>query len=87
MVEIDEVLEYARKIADLNQWKVALITNHIKRHPLVDINIRNCGPKPPSPHVSRDYWSSAAFCALLSHEESGHPHHNHARLPDVPGKY
>jgi len=44
MVEIDEVLEYARKIADLNQWKVALITNHIKRHPLVDINIRNCGP-------------------------------------------
>lgn len=44
MDELDEVLEYARKIADKYGWKVALITNKIIKHKYVDINLRNCGP-------------------------------------------
>lgn len=44
MVELDEVLEYAREIANKNNWKVGLITNQISKHPLVDLNFRNCGP-------------------------------------------
>ncbi len=42
--EIDEVVEYARKIADKNGWKVALFTNAMSKHLGVDINVRFCGP-------------------------------------------
>lgn len=42
--ELDEVVSYARIIADKLGLKVALITNMAKRHPKVDINIPHCGP-------------------------------------------
>ena len=42
--ELDEVVEYARKVADKNGWKVALITNMANKHPKVDINVPHCGP-------------------------------------------
>ncbi|MFU2375350.1 polysaccharide pyruvyl transferase family protein [Phocaeicola plebeius] len=42
--ELDEVVSYARKIADYYGWKVALITNMAKKHPNVDIKIPHCGP-------------------------------------------
>lgn len=42
--EIAECVEYARKIADKNGWKVAMMTNTLKRFPGVDINIPFCGP-------------------------------------------
>lgn len=42
--EIAECVEYARKIADKNGWKVAMMTNAFKRFPGVDINIPFCGP-------------------------------------------
>lgn len=42
--ELDEVVSYARVIADKLNLKVALITNMAKRHPKVDINIPHCGP-------------------------------------------
>ena len=42
--EIDEVVAYARKIADKHGWKVAMMSNTRKPHPGVDLNIRFCGP-------------------------------------------
>lgn len=42
--ELDEVVSYARIIADKLGLKVALITNMAKRHSKVDINIPHCGP-------------------------------------------
>ncbi len=42
--EIAECVEYARKVADANGWKVAMMTNTAKRFPGVDINIPFCGP-------------------------------------------
>lgn len=42
--ELDEVVSYARVIADKLGLKVALITNMAKRHAKVDINIPHCGP-------------------------------------------
>lgn len=42
--ELDEVVSYARIIADKFGLKVALITNMAKRHSKVDINIPHCGP-------------------------------------------
>lgn len=42
--ELDEVLNYAREIANKFKWKVALITNMVQKHPKVDINIPHCGP-------------------------------------------
>lgn len=42
--ELDEVVSYARIIADKLGLKVALITNMAKRHFKVDINIPHCGP-------------------------------------------
>lgn len=42
--ELDEVVSYARIIADKLGLKVALITNMAKKHPKVDINIPHCGP-------------------------------------------
>lgn len=42
--ELDEVVSYARIIADKLGLKVALITNMPKRHSKVDINIPHCGP-------------------------------------------
>lgn len=42
--ELDEVVDYARKVADNNGWKVTLITNMAKKHPKVDINVPHCGP-------------------------------------------
>ena len=41
---IDEVVAYARKIADKHGWKVAMMSNTRKPHPGVDLNIRFCGP-------------------------------------------
>lgn len=42
--ELAECVEYARKIADKNGWKVALISNQLKKFPGVDIHIPFCGP-------------------------------------------
>ncbi|MFR9502511.1 MAG: polysaccharide pyruvyl transferase family protein [Rikenellaceae bacterium] len=42
--EIDEVVEYARKIADKNGWKVAMMSNSNAKHSGVDINVPFCGP-------------------------------------------
>jgi len=42
--ELDEVVSFARVIADKLGLKVALITNMAKRHLKVDINIPHCGP-------------------------------------------
>lgn len=42
--EIAEVVAYARKIADKNGWKVAMMTNTSNLFPGVDINIPFCGP-------------------------------------------
>lgn len=42
--EIDEVVAYARKVADKHGWKVAMMSNARKTHPDVDINIPFCGP-------------------------------------------
>lgn len=42
--EIAECVEYARKVADANGWRVAMMTNTAKRFPGVDINIPFCGP-------------------------------------------
>lgn len=42
--EIDEVVTYARKVADKHGWKVAMMSNTRKPHPGVDINIPFCGP-------------------------------------------
>lgn len=42
--ELEEVVNYARVIADKYGLKVALITNMAKKYPGVDINIPHCGP-------------------------------------------
>ena len=42
--EIDEVVAYARKVADKHGWKVAMMSNTRKPYPGVDINIPFCGP-------------------------------------------
>ena len=42
--EIAECVEYARKIADKHDWKVALMTNTARRFSGVDINIPFVGP-------------------------------------------
>lgn len=42
--ELDEVANYAKRIADKYGFKVALITNMPRKHPLIDINIPHCGP-------------------------------------------
>lgn len=42
--EIGEVVEYARRIADKNGWKVVMMSNTSARYPGVDINVPFCGP-------------------------------------------
>lgn len=42
--EIAECVEYARKVADKNGWRVAMMTNAARRFPGVDINIPFVGP-------------------------------------------
>lgn len=42
--ELDEVVDYARIVADKYGLKVALITNMSRNHPKVDIKIPHCGP-------------------------------------------
>lgn len=42
--EIAECVEYARKVADKHGWKVAMMSNMVRKFPGVDINIPFCGP-------------------------------------------
>ena len=42
--EIAECVEYAREVADKNEWKVVMMSNTSSRFPGVDQNIPFCGP-------------------------------------------